>query len=111
MKNQTKKAEFERIFRKGGFRFARPALKPSLLWIAIRSAVRLLPGEPIERLTNHLFPAKNPGAGVFRGRQNIAKSLTYRATYVPGGFNVERDARRAQRNAPVGSATWLSQYG
>lgn len=38
-----------------------------------------------------------PGSGVFRGRQNIAKSVTYRATGVPGGFNVERDNRRRDR--------------
>ena len=38
-----------------------------------------------------------PGSGVFRGKQNIAKSVTYRATYVPGGFNRERDERRKWR--------------
>lgn len=111
MKNQTSKKEYEAIFREGGFRFQRPVLMPQLMWIAVRSAIKLLPGEPIERLVRHLFPVQQPGSGIFRGRQNIAKSVTYRATYVPGGFNVERDARRAQRNAKLGSATWLSQYG
>lgn len=28
-----------------------------------------------------------PGSGILHGRQNIHKTLTYRATYVPGGFN------------------------
>lgn len=28
---------------------------------------------------------------------NITKALTYRATYVPGGFNVERNQRRHER--------------
>lgn len=101
MKNQTTRKEFEKIFRNGGFRYSRPAVLPQLLWIAIRSAIKLLPGEPVERLTNHLFPKNNPGSGIFRGRQNIAKSVTYRATYVPGGFNQARDARREahRRNA------------
>jgi hypothetical protein len=46
-----------------------------------------------------------PGSGVFRGKQNIAKSLTYRATYVPGGFNAERNAMRAA--ASKAAQEWL----
>lgn len=95
---KMRKKEIAKRLSKGILRFTRAPLKPELFWIAIRSAVRLLPGEPIERLTNHLFPKGNPGAGVFRGRQNINKSLTYRA--VRGlDFNVERNARRAARAA------------
>jgi hypothetical protein len=40
----------------------------------------------------------NPGAGMFRNAP-IHKAHTFRATYVPGGFNVERDERRRQRAA------------
>lgn len=108
---KTTKIEFERIFRKGGKRFPRAVLSPRLFWTAITSAVKLLPQEPLDRLIGYLFPATQPGGGVFRGRHNITKALTYRATGVPGGFNQARDARRAQHVAQVGSATWLSQYG
>jgi hypothetical protein len=97
MKNQTSEEGFEAIFRKGGFRFTRPVLVPGLFWTALESAIKLLPGEPVDRLMSYLVPPRNPGSGVLRGRQNIAKSLTYRATYVPGGFNLARDSRRAMR--------------
>jgi hypothetical protein len=46
-----------------------------------------------------------PGSGIFRGRQNIAKTLTYRATGVPGGFNAERNAMRAA--ATKAAQEWL----
>jgi len=60
---------------------------------------------PVYRVPNRMFRGYPiggkivgfPGSGVFRGKQNIAKSVTYRATYVPGGFNVERDNRRRDR--------------
>lgn len=42
----------------------------------------------------------NPGAGMFRNAP-IHKAHTYRATYVPGGFNVERDKRRADKAESV----------
>src|ERR1700676_5215169 len=38
-----------------------------------------------------------PGAGMFHGKTNVARSATYRATYVPGGFNVVRDQYRRLR--------------
>jgi hypothetical protein len=95
------KKEIAKILAKGGFRFKRPVLRTTWYWTALRSAIRLLPGEPVERIVNHLLPKGNPGAGIFRGRHNISKAMTYRATYV--GFNVARDARRASRKI------WLAE--
>ena len=89
MSAQTKK----KIASKGKMRYVRPVLVPQWFWTALRSAVKLLPFEETGRLFSHLVPKGSPGSGVLRGRQNISKAVTYRATRV--GFNVERDARRA----------------
>lgn len=91
---KMRKKEIARRLKRGILRFIRAPLKPELFWIAIRSAIKLLPGESVERLTSHLCPKGNPGAGVFRGRHNINKALTYRAVRNLD-FNVERNARRA----------------
>jgi len=46
-----------------------------------------------DRATRHLIPPGNPGAGILYGRQNIAKTLTYRAMRNLD-FNSEQRARR-----------------
>lgn len=82
------------------------------MWSGIKNSIKEFPSLTVEQLLRHIVPPGgtyadpgndgvlrvfpgNPGAGVFHGRHNINKCLTYRATYVPGGFNVQRDARRA----------------
>lgn len=75
----------------------RKALSPTLFWQVMRSLGKLF-SDPEERsrAMYHLVPRCNPGSAMLRGN-NITKALTYRATYVPGGFNVERNQRRHER--------------
>lgn len=76
----------------------RKALSPTLFWQVMRSLAKLFTDyQERQRAAIHLVPKGNPGSGMLRGRQNIAKAMTYRATHVPGGFNTERDARRSER--------------
>lgn len=49
-----------------------------------------------DRAIRHLIPEGMPGAGILHGRQNIAKTLTYRAVRNLD-FNTERNSRRAER--------------
>jgi len=56
------------------------------------------------QLAQYLVPQGFPGSGIFRGRDNVAKSCTYRATYVPGGFNRERNKERAWRQLQDGAS-------
>lgn len=86
-------------FRKTDSRRRAPIPVP-LFWIALRSAVKLLPGSQPDHIFTHLVPKFNPGSGIVRGRHNIVKAVTYRATYT--GFNQARDARRAARLANDG---------
>lgn len=50
----------------------------------------------IDRAIRHLIPAGMPGAGILHGRQNVAKTLTYRAVRNLD-FNTERNERRFLR--------------
>lgn len=85
--------------------FGRPSvkvLKPWLFRLVLKSLYRQFTDRAhLDSALRHLIPKGNPGAGMVRGQENIAKTMTYRATYVPGGFNKERDARRATRHAVV----------
>jgi hypothetical protein len=95
-------------------RYIPRALSPQRMWHLIRVITSMTKADPqmvaqgivpVYRVPNRMFrgiPVGGrivgfPGSGVFRGKQNIAKSVTYRATYVPGGFNRERDERRKWR--------------
>jgi len=49
-----------------------------------------------DRATRQLIHMGSPGAGILYGRQNIAKTLTYRALRNLD-FNTERNIRRANR--------------
>lgn len=49
-----------------------------------------------DRAIRHLIPEGMPGAGILHGRQNIAKTLTYRAVRNLD-FNTERNVRRQQK--------------
>lgn len=90
----------------------RKALSPRLFWQVMASLSKLFPDSKERRNAAwHLVLQGNPGSGILRGSENIAKTLTYRATYVPGGFNVARDTRRRARNAKLGSTDWMSQFG
>jgi hypothetical protein len=61
--------------------------------IAISSVVR--PDIGAMQLAAMLIPRGFPGSGMVRGKTNVAKTCTYRATYV--GLNQERDERRRWR--------------
>lgn len=70
---------------------ARP-LPPWRMWGLLRMAVELRRDvEPLQ-MARFIVPRGFPGSGIFRGRTNVAKTCTYRATYVPGGFNRDRHA-------------------
>lgn len=75
------------------------AVGPSIFFQGLRAAIKLLPNNSTEQINRYLVPPGNPGAGILYGRNNIAKTITYRATYVPGGFNRERNAMRLQLSA------------
>lgn len=88
------------------------ALPPWLFWKVLQSLYKTFADrKERERAMQHLIPRMNPGAGLLYGRENIAKALTYRATYVPGGFNRERDARRAARTDADNQAYVESRTG
>lgn len=84
---------------------------PWLFWKVLASLQKTF-SDPAQRdrATRHLIPPGMPGAGVVHGRQNIAKTLTYRAVRNLD-FNTERNARRAKRHPGIGSAQWLGMFG
>jgi hypothetical protein len=80
----------------------RQRLSPHFFWSVMRQLGKAFEDRDTRnRAAQHLFPRHSPGAGLLHGRDNVAKTCTYRATYVPGGFNVERDLRRAERHTVV----------
>lgn len=87
------------------------AMPPWRMWAILRAVTQLRKDVEPGVLAQWIVPRGFPGAGIFHGRTSVAKSVTYRATYVPGGFNIERDKWRSVRAATLGSATWLSQFG
>lgn len=80
------------------------AMPPWRMWAILRAVTQLRKDVTPDVLAQWIVPKGFPGAGIFHGRTNVAKSVTYRATYVPGGFNIERDKWRKARNALLGHA-------
>ena len=85
-----------------------PVVPPERFWPVTRMLIKLRPDVPAESLLAHVIrPGSrshgkkqrgNPGAGMVHGRVNIAKTLTYRRRLDQAiDFNVERNARRAER--------------
>jgi hypothetical protein len=72
------------------------ALSPQRMWHVIRAVASLRNQVSPDEVARQIVPRGFPGAGVFHGNTNVAKSVTYRATYVPGGFNRERSVRRQE---------------
>lgn len=69
-------------------------LDPRRMWAIVRMVSMIRKDATPLQLAQYLVPRGFPGSGVFRGRDNVAKTVTYRATYVPGGFNRERNQWR-----------------
>jgi hypothetical protein len=78
-------------------RYIPRALSPQRMWHVIRAVASIRNQVSPDEVARQIVPRGFPGAGVFHGNTNVAKSVTYRATYVPGGFNVVRDQYRRLR--------------
>jgi hypothetical protein len=84
-----------------------PVIPPDRFWPVTRMLIRLRSDVPAESLLEMILrPGSrshgkkqrgNPGAGMVHGRQNIAKTVTYRRRMdLPLDFNTERNERRRQ---------------
>lgn len=78
-------------------RYIPRALSPQRMWHVVRAVASIRNQVSPDEVARQIVPRGFPGAGIFHGKMNIAKTLTYRATYLPGGFNVVRDQYRRLR--------------